>query len=540
MNRIFLALIVIVCIVGFTICSSQTTGLQTQFFNIKNDTFWNTVDGNPIYSQGGGVFQFKDPNSGELKYYWYGVHYREAELYRQDPSITQERNYFVSVTCYSSVDLVNWKFENDVLTRDELDRNFRRTGWVGRMGVAYVEDINQYALFIQHGDQVLVALSDSPVGDFKWHNRMDMTDRIGTPNTGDQTVFTDDDTGKSYLIYSYGSGRNKIYVSEIGIQEDGRVGLIDITQIFRGAGREGNCMFKYKGKYYMYASNLYGWNSSFAYYLVADDIRGPYLPENEMLVTPGCEEDFAHVTQTGFFIRVKGSKEETILYCGDRWANFAGNGLGYNQWFPMSFEGDKPYFNSLNSWNLNAETGEWTVAEDNNYVKNASFEADRRYIPNPVKPVQDSLTGWKTEFILGNIAAVDSEDSPVLNYFNSREDRLKVIGERGLNITDKIDFKRKISQQITSTPYVPLPDGNYTLQAKVKNSSGFSTLQLYAESNGKTKTKSFNNENSDWQTIEIKSIKVRKGRVEIGFIAAGKAGSRCQVDDVSLVKQAKR
>ena len=51
-----------------------------------------------------------------------------------------------------------------------------------------------------------------------------------------------------------------------------------------GAGREGNCMFKYKGKYYLAASQLYGWDGSLAYYLVADDVWGPYLPENDMQV----------------------------------------------------------------------------------------------------------------------------------------------------------------------------------------------------------------------------------------------------------------
>ena len=103
----------------------------------------------------------------------------------------------------------------------------------------------------------------------------------GTSNTGDQTVFTDEDSGISYLVYSYGRGRHIIYISEIGVKE-GMVNLLDCTQVFKGKGREGNCMFKYNGKYYLFASNLYGWDSSYAYYLVADDIRGPYLPENKM------------------------------------------------------------------------------------------------------------------------------------------------------------------------------------------------------------------------------------------------------------------
>ena len=357
---------------------------------------------------------------------------------------------------------------------------------------------------------------------------------IGTTNTGDQTVFTDDD-GKSYVIYSYGSGRNKIYVSEIGVK-DGMVNLLDCKEIFRGESREGNCMFKYKGKYYMAASNIYGWDASFAYYLVADDIRGPYLPTNNMLVMKGSEDDYAHVTQTGFFFNVKGSKQETVIYCGDRWANFAGNGLGYNQWFPLSFDGKEPYFNSLHSWNLNAKTGEWRVADDNNYVKNGSFEADRKTIPSHVKPIQTHLLGWTTTVINGNAISLDSNLSPNLNHHNTEAERKIVIGEKSLNISDKVAFKRKISQSIVSSPYVNLEDGYYNMTAMIMNSNGFSNLEMYAESNGKLNRVRVVNENTSWKLVEIKKIMVRNGKVEIGFVAEGAANHFCYVDDVSLVR----
>ncbi|MCC8088700.1 MAG: family 43 glycosylhydrolase [Rikenellaceae bacterium] len=528
------SVLILLCSLILISCKREVSA--NKFLNIKNDVFWETEDGEPIYSQGGGIFKFKDPETGSEKYYWYGVRYRESEIYRNDPSVTQERNNFVSVTCYSSTDLVNWKFENNVLTTDELDKHYDKRTWVGRLGVAYLEDINKYAMFVQHGSEVLVTLADTPAGSFTWHRRINMENMIGTSNTGDQTVFTDYDTGISYLVYSYGRGRNKIYISEIGVQEDGMVGLLDCTRIFTGESREGNCMFKYNGKYYMCASNIYGWDSSFAYYLSADDIRGPYLPENEMLIMPGCSEDYAHVTQTGFFINVKGNRQETVIYCGDRWANFAGNGLGYNQWSPLSFDGETPYFNSLNSWNLNHETGEWEVANDNNYVKNGSFEADRNYIPSNFKPVQDQLLGRSTEVIEGNEIAVNSPDSPVLNYFNTREDREIVIGEKSLNISDKINFRRRVSQTIESSLYVTLEDGMYTLSAKVKNSSGFDKLVMFAESDGKSFTYDFKDKNLSWTTVEISDVEVKNGSVEIDFIAEGTAEASCQIDDISLIK----
>ena len=210
--------------------------------------------------------------------------------------------------------------------------------------------------------------------------------------------------------------------------------------------------------------------------------------------------------------------------------------MGYNHWLPLSFDGLTPYFNSLNSWKLNAKTGEWKVADDNNYVKNGSFEADRRRIPSPVKPVQEYLSGWLTTVIEGIKISLDSTVSPNLNYFNSESDRKFVIGEKSLNISDNINFKRKVSQVITSSPYVKLEDGYYRMTAKVKNSSGFSQLEMYAESNGRSFTKNMEAESSSWKTISIERIAVRDGKVEIGFLATGTANAFCYIDDVSLIK----
>ena len=522
--------------------AQQAAGGEGKFLRIENDRFWTAADSVPIYSQGGGIFRFADPATGQQRYYWYGVRYEQAEQYRLDPSLTPEGVTFRSVTCYSSDDLVNWRFEGDVLTRDELRENVgNRSTWVGRLGVAYVKELDRYAMFIQHAamsseSAVLIAMSDSPTGRFKWHRWISMYGMIGTHNTGDQTVFTDEDTGKSYLIYSYGRGRNRIYVSEIGVK-DGGVGLLDCHEVYRGAGREGNCMFKFRGKYYMCASDLYGWDSSHAYWLVADNIHGPYVPKDSMEVMDGCMTDYAHVTQTGFFVTVRGTKQETVVYCGDRWADFAGNGLGYNQWCPLSFNGDRPFFNSLSAWELNAVTGEWRVASGNNYVLNGSFEADRRKIPSPVKPRQEFLRGWKTGFVSGTKVTIGNPDSLTLNYFNTRDDRRHVIGEKSLNITDTKDFERRVSQQITAMPYVDLPDGTYSLSATVCWGGDFDRLVMFAESGGEREARNLTRaKRGRWERLRIKELKVSGGRAVVGFHAKGKAGAYCRIDDVELVR----
>lgn len=508
---------------------------RAQFRPIHNDTFWDTADGKPIYSQGGGIFRFTNPATGREQYFWYGVRYQEAALYRQQPYEEVRMGCrFEAVTCYVSDNLTDWTEAGDVLTRAEVESH-SRVSWMGRMGVAYVAAKGVYALFIQHGKGVLIATAESPVGPFRWHRHRVMTDLIGTPNTGDQTVFTDEDTGKSYLVYSYGNGRNRAYVSEIGVKGDS-IDLVDCTEVYHGEGREGNCMFKHEGHYYLCASNLYGWNASLAYYLVADDIRGPYRPTGHMLTIEGCEEDYAHVTQTGFFVTVRGSKQETVVYCGDRWCDFANNGPGFNQWVPLSFDSERPVFNSLSAWELDARTGRWRVGAGNNYVRNGSFEADRRIIPNPVKPRQEFLRGWQTTIIRGHQVEVGSQQSPHLNYGVREEDHGHVTGSHCLNFYDSVPYERRVTQTIASTPSVPLPPGRYTLRCKFRGGEHCEQVEMFVTTGGRTYRQSIP-PHSQWTTIAMDGISVKKGKAEVGFHVKGDAHARCLIDDVEFVCQ---
>ena len=501
---------------------------------INNDTFWKTTTGSYIYSQGGGIFRFPDAQGVE-HYYWYGAKYQEAVDYCPKALAGSKSNVtnFLGVTCYQSDDLVNWKFVRIVLTPEAAGWAY----WVGRLGVAYIPEAKKYALLTQFNDHVLVATSPTPTGGYTRHNEIDMTNIIGTPNTGDMTVFTDPDTGKSYLCYSYGKGRGRIYLSEIGVCADGKIGLKDCHQIYKGSGREGDCMFKYQNKYYVCASDLYGWNASNVYYLEATNIYGPYTPTNNMQIMPGSADDYGHVTQTGFFYTVRGTKQETVIYCGDRWAGFAGNGKGYNQWCPLSFVNGKPYFNSLSQWHLDAETGEWWVGEDNNYVRNHFFNADRVSIPSSNKPSQADLKGWKTTVIKGNKVVIGGADSPVLNASNSKEDRQVVTGNYCLNIQDKVDFTRKVSQTVKSTPVVELKDGRYTLRCYVKSGSQFNELYMYAKVGNDTTRIDMPYSDSKWHEVVISDLQVSGGQVEVGFYADGKANAWCHIDEVSLVRK---
>ncbi|MCQ2111989.1 MAG: family 43 glycosylhydrolase [Bacteroidaceae bacterium] len=512
---------------------------QNEYFEIKNDCFWNTVEGKPIYSQGGGIFLFENPDNGQPTYYWYGNHYKEAEQYREYPRKKYGGNTFVSVSCYSSTDMVNWHEEADVLTAEEANGGRRWGGWLGRLGVGYLKDIKKYVLLMQQNNSVLICTSDSPKGPFKKYRNIIMTSLCGTPNSGDQTVFVDPDTHIPYLVYSNAKGRNRTYISEIGIDEHtDSINLLTCKQVFNGESREGNCMFKHYGKYYLYASNIYGWDCSFAYYLVSNNIYGPYLPENNMLVTKGCEADFSHVTQTGFFANLKGKDgKELILYYGDRWANFANNGLGYNQVVPMSFENDgTPIFNSMSAWKLCPATLDWHVSDNNNFVKNGSFEADRRLIPEPTKPRQDVLTGWTTTFIQGSPVGNDFGNGIKLNIGNSEADEEFVVGKMSLLATDIIPFVREVSQEIKSETYIPFDNGKYVLRFKIKKDKEMKVVKAFVTTGGKTFNLNVNTSSENWESHEMDAT-IKGNSAIIGFHFEGPANAQCRIDDVELCRK---
>ena len=457
---------------------------------IVNDTFWKDTSGKNIYSQGGGIYKFGDT------YYWYGVHYSGAETYAS--TLKKNNDWgFVSVSCYSSKDLVNWKFENDVLTAKS--KGFNWCYWFGRMGVAYCQKTKKYVLIAQHNEDVMFAQSSSPTGKFEVKNYQNQLPGVLKAGTGDQTVFTDDD-GQSYIICSNKGGRGHQYVVPLA---DDYLSAEQAVEVAKGSGREGNCMFKYKGKYYFCASDLHGYNSSHTYYMVSDKLTGPYSSWSVMADT---DMDFSHVTQTGFFYTIKGSKQETVLYCGDRWSDFAGNGIGYNQWVPLSFNGSTPYFNSVSEFHLNDDTGEWRVGENNNYVLNPTFEADR--------VSQTTLAGWK---------------------FTGTGNSNKKGGHTGNWSAQQYDanaYKAQMSQDIS------LPNGTYTLKCWVKSTGGQKTAKVYVTSAGKEQNAAINSKINDWKEITISNIYVTDGKCQVGVYSDANAGNYVIVDDFTLIGKA--
>lgn len=438
---------------------------------IINDRFWKDSSGTPIYSQGGGVLQVGDT------YYWYGVKYAGTVAYAANP-VDNDDTTFQGITTYSSKDLVTWKLE-------ATDKPANTFGWFGRLGVAYNASSKKYVLLAQGGGGLYFATSDKPSGGFVFNHVQTNLPGIANGATGDQTVFQDDD-GQAYLVSSSSMGRGNRYVSPLRATDF--LNAENAVLAYKGGGREGNCMFKYEGRYYLCSSDLHGWNSSQTYCVSAPNIKGPYGAE---FVLEGTQNDYSHVTQTGFFFPVKGSKQTTIIFAGDRWADFAGNGLGFNQWLPLSFNGTTPRFHSHSAWTLDVSTGAWTVAKENNWVLNPSFEADRIAVTTPI--------GWKAT------SSANAKD-----------------GHTG-------NWSWQLNGSGTLTQSVELPNGTYTLAVWTKSSGAGAELSI--TSGGSPKKVSIP-AGTSWSNVSLKDATVTGGKAEVTVTSGGQT---VKVDDFTLI-----
>jgi len=467
---------------------------------IQNDVFWKDTTGNPIYSQGGHVL--KEGNT----YYWYGVKYNGAVTYYNSPTGKNSDSSFNAVTCYSSTDLVNWTYRGDVLTAASLGSS----NWVGRLGVVHNPNTGKYVLLTQYdgalGSGILFATSNSPTGTFAVDHVQSSIGNVVNNMSGDQTVFIDDD-GKPYLIFDNTSGRTHQYVAPLRASD--YLNVEPATNIYNSAagGREGTVMFKYNGRYYFCSSDLHGWNASHTYYISATNIYGPYSSE---AVMQGTDADFSHVSQTGMMIPVSGTSGSLIIYAGDRWSDFAGNGIGYHQWVPVTFNGTTPVFNSLNQWNLDAAAGTWSVGAGNNYVLNPSLEADR--------VAQNQLAGWQN---WTNLSGVDPNGNVSGGH----------TGNFAMNQWYSTAYQASMYQTIS------LPNGTYTLKAWVRSSGGQSTAQIYAKNyGGAERDYAINSAISNWTEITISGIAVTSGSIQVGLYSDANANNWVRADDFTLIR----
>ena len=238
---------------------------------MKNGQIWQDIDGNDIQAHGGCIINH------EGVYYWYGEHKgADNKIATFVSGQTVSRVDVIGISCYSSKDLLNWKYEGLVLesNKDNEAHPLHTSKVVERPKVVYNEKTKKFVLWM-HVDRadysyagVGVAISDSPKGPFTFLKAM-------IPNkqdSRDMTVYKDKD-GVAYLFHS--KDRNKtMNIARLNDE------YTDIDGFYVSAlidqEREAPAVFEKDGMYYMVSSGCTSWDPNAALFAICPQVNGKW------------------------------------------------------------------------------------------------------------------------------------------------------------------------------------------------------------------------------------------------------------------------
>ena len=288
---------------------------------MKNGQMWFDIDGNDIQAHGGCIIEF------DGTYYWYG------ENKGADNVPGTRRVDVIGISCYSSKDLVNWKYEGLALTaeKDDINSFIHSSKVVERPKVIYNKKTKKFVMWmhIDSADYVFagagVAVSDTPVGPFKFitatpPNRQDCRD---------MTLFVDKDD-IAYLVHSkdWNKTLNIARLTDDYLNVDGFYTSVLIDQ-----EREAPALFIHNDMYYMITSGCTGWAPNSALYAQCKDLLGKWK-----LIDNPCEGENYRRTfegQSSFVFTVDG-KDYLML---DHWKPDELRNSGYSI-LPVTFSGE--------------------------------------------------------------------------------------------------------------------------------------------------------------------------------------------------------
>lgn len=371
------AILLLLLIVSLDL-SGQNAILNQKYTTFSPGNLWLDTNGNIINAHGGGILYH------EGIYYWYGEH-------RPERGFTTERG----VTCYSSYDLYNWKYEGIVLSVVEDETSPIEKGCIiERPKVIYNAKTGKFVMYFHlelkgqgyKAAHVAVAISESPTGAYqflkngrvnpqKWPLNMSETQQSSkskpsdfnewwTPQwmkaikdglfvrrdfasgqmSRDMTLFVDDDH-KAYHIYS-SEDNLTLHIAEL--TEDYLNYTGKYIRIEPGGHNEAPAIFKKDGHYFMITSGCTGWTPNAARLLVADNIMGEWT----LLPNP-CKDKDADLTfhsQSTYILPVQG-KKDSFIFMADRWIP---NNLMDSRyiWLPVLFENGMPVLKWFGEWDL--------------------------------------------------------------------------------------------------------------------------------------------------------------------------------------------
>lgn len=242
---------------------------------------------------------------------------------------SDESNAFPGFSCYSSDDLVNWKFERVVLTvQPDGILGPNRVG--ERVKVMKCPSTGEFVMFMHADDMgykdpyIGYATCKTINGEYQLQGPLLYQ---GKPvQRWDMGTFQDTD-GKGYLLIHHGP----IY----RLSDDYQSIEMEVAHV-KGSG-ESPAMFKKDGIYYMLYSNLTSWEKNDNFYFTAPKIEGPWTKQG--LFCP--EGTLTYNSQSTFVFPLKRGNDTIPMFMGDRWSYPHQASAATYVWMPMQVNGTK-------------------------------------------------------------------------------------------------------------------------------------------------------------------------------------------------------
>jgi Glycosyl hydrolases family 43 len=317
----------VLCLLLLQIAAAMKTFAQAQPSIIPGE-IWPDTQGKPINAHGGGILYYKDT------YYWYGEIKKDTTW--RVPGSTWE-NYRVNaggISCYSSKDLLHWKYEGVALASEKTDStaDLHISKVIERPKVIYNRKTGKFVMWMHIDSQDYlyarsgVAVSDQPAGPFRYIGSV----RPNGNMARDMTIFQDDD-GKAYHFYSSEENQT-MHICEL--TEDYLSHTGNDRRILIQQAREAPAVVKYNKRFYLFSSGCTGWSPNAASYATADSIMGEWTQHENPC--QGKDADSTFHAQSTFVLPVQG-QQNIFIFMADRWNKTDLESSRY-VWLPLIFD----------------------------------------------------------------------------------------------------------------------------------------------------------------------------------------------------------
>lgn len=245
---------------------------------------------------------------------------------------TDSANIFTGFSCYSSPDLVNWKFERIAFKQQQDGR--MGPGRVGeRPKVIYSPATDEY-IMVMHSDNLrykdpCTTYATSKTVDGEYTFRGPLLYKGQLIKKWDIGTFTDHD-GRSYLLVHHGD----IY----RFAEDCHSLDSCMSRKVEGVG-ESPAMLHHNGRYYWFSSHTTSWERNDNMYVSSPSLSGPW--EKKPLFAPQGSNTWN--TQTSFILPVVNQGDTTYMYMGDRWSFPRQRSAATYVWQPLQWIDGEPF-----------------------------------------------------------------------------------------------------------------------------------------------------------------------------------------------------